>query len=40
MEETAAVASEGSNSVGIGGKRSQIVKTPSEAGMVERDMWD
>jgi hypothetical protein len=40
VEETAVVASEGVSSVGIGGKRSQNLKTPSVAGMVEREMWD
>jgi hypothetical protein len=35
VEETAAVASEGLSSVGIEGKRSQNVKTPSVAGTVE-----
>jgi len=39
-EESAVVVSEGLNSAGMEGKRSQDVKTPSAAVVVERDVWD
>jgi hypothetical protein len=40
LEETAAVASEGLDSAGMEGKRSQDMKTTSVAVVGERDMWD
>ena len=40
VEKIAVVASEGLDSAGMGGRRSQDVKTPSVAVVVERDMWD
>jgi hypothetical protein len=40
VEGTAVVTSERLNSAGMGGKRSQNVKTPSVPGVVERDMWE